>query len=211
MYQTDQPIIAKHAQANADGLYDVLEFVLVTQNRPFRHVGRILGTIDSHGLDATDVLRHAGITEAMQQSLRILYASRHVIYAECMRRKDETEESLLAYLVSLPHLGLAKAGFVAQLAFGVIGCIDTRNIQLYGFDKRAFRLDKNAKEMTIVSKCMDYMSACASCGTSEQLWNVWCEDLVVATFPRSTKRCNPWGTADEVSALHVTLVCRKAA
>lgn len=91
-------------------------------------------------------------------------------------------ETLLA-LAEIPGLGLVKAGFVCQQAFGFGGCIDTHNLKLYGIPTADVTLGSVKLEGEAAHrKASAYLGLCDRLGGPETLWDAWCE-FVAETQP----------------------------
>jgi hypothetical protein len=105
-------------------------------------------------------------------------------------------DSLVAYLSQCPGLGFAKGGFVAQLAFGVSGCIDSHNLERFGIDPKIVAPRKVKRFETARKHAARYNAAVATLGGTEALWDSWCE--FVAARPGYGKALGAFG----VSALH---------
>lgn len=198
MFHDDQPIIQAYGAASPDHTYKVLEFVIATANRKFAMVPRVLQT--GHGF-----------SQAQRTSLDFLYAGRHMVYASIQAKQHDPIE-LMTYLVSLPHLGVAKAGFAAQLLTGTVGCMDVWNMKdahlmrvldiqdVSLFPKQIMRIDSQTSDKAIFSKLFQYCGFCAKVG-SAFLWDNWCATLAAQYSP--TNMLYPWRTAQNVSTFHL--------
>lgn len=199
MFANHQPAISAYARQSPDNLARVIQFVVLTIRQPLYNVPADMAQAEAGGQDAMAVLwgwKHDAYAAA--------WRDRATIYAQCediwqhAKTREQAADDLLAYLATLPGLGLAKAGFVAQLAYGVSGCIDTHNLQLFGFSPRAFRGDK-FKELKSLkqrrTKVRKYNSAVDRCGGTQSLWDGWCE-FVAAKYPQAYR------DAFHVSAIH---------
>lgn len=109
---------------------------------------------------------------------------------ECVHQGDDAR--LVMALTAIPGIGYAKAGFIAQLVWGRVGCLDTHNLVRYGIEQEAFAAHGryNAKA------AKRYVETCSELGTPETLWNTWCEYV---------GRTQGYGDANTVSEMH--LVC----
>jgi len=105
------------------------------------------------------------------------------------------EVALMDALLCCPGIGLAKAGFLAQLAFGRVGCLDTHNLRMYNIPKTVCRIDANAKQATRERRIAEYLRACEQLGGVAYLWDAWCE-YVARTQP------GRYSDAEHVSRLH---------
>ena len=198
MYHRDQSLIAKFAQTDAKSMQRVITFVYCTVQQSLLQVPSAMLDIDVNGVESRFLWGW--------KADAYLYVSEHreEIYETLMATwrgyADETVAATetLRYLVSLPGLGLVKAGFVNQLIFGHTGCIDGHNhivyeIKPYRFQSSAYKRGSPKLKRRMLA---DYVSLCWDIGGSEFLWNNWCK-LV-------GKNNNM--TADAVSALHVRAI-----
>ena len=133
-----------------------------------------------------------------------VWNNRHELYEKLMAAKnDDDDERLLNILAMIPGAGAVKAGFMAQLIFGRIGCIDTHNVDIYRrvftdmapeIEPELWKVKKNLTKKDMekglkfpsanVEPIKRYMStikklAQRSIG-SQQLWDVWVD--FVANF-----------------------------
>jgi len=76
-------------------------------------------------------------------------------------------------------LGLVKAGFLIQLAFGEIGCIDSRNMEQFGINRNTLRYAKTTSKAIRLRKADNYIKLCASIGSCSFLWDNWCNELAL--------------------------------
>ena len=105
---------------------------------------------------------------------------------------------LLMYFAGLPGLGLVKGGFVAQLCFGVAGCLDTHNITIHGLQPSTFaahRFKGARTEKTKRKLVAHYVELCRALGGAGKLWDNWCQYV-------ADKRPGIYNDADHVSKLH---------
>lgn len=101
---------------------------------------------------------------------------KHELYTESMARRDDML-SLLDLWSSVPGLGMVKAGFMLQLMFGEVGCIDSHNAEFYGIEPGQLRLDGKLTVRTRTLKLSAYLQLCEQLGGSEYLWRQWCINL----------------------------------
>jgi hypothetical protein len=107
--------------------------------------------------------------------------------------------SLMRIFLTIPGLGLPKAGFTCQLVAGLVGCMDVHNIRMYNLDIKDLTLAKDPKgdkaKATNHNKIVNYVALCTDYGT-ENLWNSWCNFL-------ATKSAR-WQDGNHVSEVHYT-------
>lgn len=199
MFANHQPKIAKFAARNPDNFFQVLQFVLLTIQQPLHRMPLDMHEVNKRGIDASCLW---GV-KAM--AWRKLSEIRGKVYETSMLLNDvnpnpyEAEKALLTYLASLPGLGMVKGGFVAQLAFGLVGCLDTHNMVRYNLtpSQVSAKSFKNAKtDKTRNAKIEAYLGLCHEFGGCEALWNSWCE------YVFSRNRGDVYESAYHVSAVH---------
>jgi hypothetical protein len=122
------------------------------------------------------------------------------LFDQCERAwhcSDHAEDEIVHILQSVPSLGPAKAGFCAQMIYGISGCLDTHNLQRFGIREREFRgAEAKYKPATVCAKIASYNDLCRKLGGTAHLWDSWCEYVAhrgtAGTFE-----------ANSVSALHL--------
>lgn len=198
MFETHQKLIGKYARANAENMRHVITFVLLTIQQPIDTVPATMLDVAARGIDSPYLWGMKG------QGYRYTEANMPAIYADAMMLWDtipnpiECERQLIDHFARIPGLGIVKAGFVVQLAFGLGGCIDTHNIDRFDLDPKDFKASryKNGSPK-LRAKMLDYyQSILRAQGGAEGLWNSWCEYLY-AKYPRK------YQSAEQISALHV--------
>jgi hypothetical protein len=107
---------------------------------------------------------------------------------------------MMMRLMDVPGLGMVKAGFVMQMMFGRVGCMDVHNTRrFYKVDARDVSISAGVrKDSTKFKKVVGYVQLCKNNRSTAKLWDSWCEQLVY-------KPCNRGRFADgnEVSQMHV--------
>lgn len=214
MYHVDQAIIARYGMKSPDNMYHVYKFVVATANRKFAMVPRVLANVKAERsillADGTHNTGFSGADGSAYQvyGLNLTYAARKQVYRTIKAKQNDPLE-LMAYLVTLPNISVAKSGFLAQLLTGTVGCFDVHNmrdkdiIALLGanVNPNILRIDKRTPEKTLYNKLFHYTGICAKLG-SAFLWDKWCATLASQYSP--TNMFYPWRTADEVSEFHLT-------
>ena len=196
MFATHQPRIAAYARQNADHFAEVITFVYVTVRNPLYRVPNDLRDIRKLGRNA------AALWGWKLEAWEYLQAHKHELFADCERiyndavDEEELRDSLLGYLARLPGLGFAKAGFVAQLIYGVSACLDTHNMDRFGIKANTFKAAKalNGKAREHRKR---YHETIDKSGGTAGLWNSWCQYV-------ADNQPDRYASAWEVSALHCT-------
>lgn len=194
MFHRDQPIIGAYAQASPDNMAAVYRFVLATIQQPLETVPTILRDFRAEGSASRFAFSSKRVALRWMEDRRNI----RTLYKGAMALRDGTDAELLGYFASLPGLGLVKGGFMVQLIFGRVGCLDMHNIVMLDIPASRFKGDryKTAKrEVTRQAVLQEYLDACRGGGGCEVLWNNWC-DYVAELRP------NKWSSGDAVSAAH---------
>jgi hypothetical protein len=200
MFHTHNPIIGHWARQSAENLEAVFMFVTATIQQPIEQVPAILADYRENG----PASKYAWGWKS--EALRHYAAHRETIYADLMAIHEGVQEqagrevALLAYLATLPGLGLVKGAFVAQLAFGVGGCMDSHNMKRFGanagrFSASAFKALRTPEAR--ITRIVEYCALVATVGGGAALWDSWC-DYVASLRP------DRFADGSEVSRLHVT-------
>ena len=117
----------------------------------------------------------------------------------------------VVYAASRPGLGLAKAGFLLQCAWGFAGCLDTLNLDRLEIPYRLARADacKRGSHHIRLCRAARYLDLCATLGGTEQLWDQWCVHILAQSQKpghiragHSNHNRRRWESADHVSAGH---------
>ena len=197
MFNRDQPIIGAYAQAEPENMARVYRFVLATIQQPLETVPIILRDFDSEGTASRFAF------SSKRTALAWLEDNTQALYEGAMQVSEGDDAGLLSYFASLPGLGLVKGGFMAQLIFGRVGCLDMHNIVMLDITASRFaasRFKSAKRDATRESILQEYLWACRGGGGCEDLWNNWC-DYVAELRP------NVWANGDAVSAAHPEFIC----
>lgn len=194
MFAEHQPLVAKHAQASDAGFYSLGLFVLATVRVPLARAAR-----DCAAIVAGDTTPDRCPGTFFGYKLRAAAEWRDTapgLRAEMLAawREGAGAAELTLRASAVRGLGLAKGGFLVQLAFGASGCLDTHNLARWGLDARRFRVD-GASARTREQRVRDYCETVDRCGGTAVLWDAWC-DYVAAQNP------GLYECGDHVSALH---------
>jgi hypothetical protein len=170
MYDNHQPMVESFARANAEGFRDVYRFVLLTIRTPLVRAAESMRDADPSDMTGE---RQAAWQWIGDHAERVLGQCEDLLSG--WHDPAECDAQLVAYLATLPGLGLAKAGFVAQLAFGRTGCLDTHNLRRFGYGAYAFAHLKRRKPAGQLALARKYVAAVAQCGGTGPLWDTWCQ------------------------------------
>ena len=201
MYQRDCNAIAQYAMASADGLYDVIEFTLCTINMPLSRVIQQRVSIKSEGIHSKWVssTKAQGIEYAKANAQRLHEEINAIAQQHGTDTIDGAQEAVDLF-VSIPSIGMVKAGFIAQMCGFEVACLDRHNIRMLGLSETALLLNKKVKPELRKRKIRDYVKLCRRKG-AEYWWNTWCN--YVADKGGMNKSLP---TGDAVSKYHVTAI-----
>lgn len=188
-----QPAIGQWARQSSDNFADVFRFVLATIQQPLSMTPDIVKDYKENG--AASIYAFG----MKRDALHWLEDNSGLLYDNAMFLWNYGRRPLLSYFASLPGLGLIKGGFLAQLAFGSIGCLDRHNIERFGLDVSefaAYRFKRAKRTETRQRILFHYIDLCDKCGGSALLWAEWCEYVA--------QRDNDFETAEDVSRFHLT-------
>lgn len=105
------------------------------------------------------------------RGLEYIAANEQALFDDAMGALDDAER--LTVYMRIPGIGIAKAGFICQLVFGTVGCLDSHNLRRFGKPQDYFKVKQSAKARA--DQIAEYIDLCRSVGGSEYLWNSWCE------------------------------------
>ena len=179
MYKRDVKRIKEYVHLKGpDGLVDVGSFVLSTIQTPLSRTKSCVSDIKRHGSSSKALWGHkrAGY-EYLSQHKKPLY--------ETLVEGSPSLSEALAVATEVPCLGLVKGAFLLQCIGYPTGCLDRHNLKMY-----------NIPLSVCKGKVDTYLEAVDRVGTSESLWNLWCEYVAGG---RMNKKLD---TADKVSAFH---------
>lgn len=193
-YQRDVKSLREIGLSSDEGFVALVTMALLSIQQPFRTVRRQMQHVKANGLSSGYLwaFKREGalyVTEHAQRLRLSLLATNP--------RTETSAETALELLTEVPGLGLAKAGFVAQMLGFNVGCLDTRNIREFGLNRSAVRFDKTDPEPTRLNHISAYVVLCRKLGGAAFLWNNWCAGVGRDEFFRS---------ADAVSRYHVDCV-----
>jgi hypothetical protein len=186
MFDIHQKEIGAWSRQSPENFRDLMRFVILTIRNPLHRVEADTETALRGGQDALGVL-YGWKYEAWQEFDAI--AERTLSYLENVNSEqlpdNEKSEIMIEYLSGLRGFGLAKAGFVIQLAYGLCGCLDTHNLTRFNIKPSAFQNIKGLKTAKgRRRKIKLYVDTCYEQGGPEFLWDSWCR-YVAHNQPRS--------------------------
>lgn len=202
MFNTHQNSIQNFAKLNADNLFKVTQFVLLTIRQPLFNVPATMADVNQHGGDSVYLWGVKRIAWEWHSEHRQEVFDRLMMIDHCNPDPAYAANEALLYLASLSGLGLVKAGFVAQLVLGVAGCLDTHNVNKYGLKASAFaayRFKKAKTQKTRQRLVSDYLALCTKLGGAAGLWDNWCAHVANNSLFKGQ-----FDDAEHASAMHCT-------
>ena len=201
MFTNHQPCIGEYAQSGPDGFEHVFQFVIATIQQPIEATPAIVQGFQHEGSESRDAWGMKGeALDWMASEKRWLYGYAMEAY-NIMRYSAGCSRRMVQHFANYKGLGLVKGGFMAQLCFGVGGCIDSHNISRFSVPPRQFSASRYKSLKTAESReilATQYCNVIKDQGGCEVLWDGWC-DFVAARRPEIFEN----GGYD-VSALHCT-------
>lgn len=199
MFSKHQPIIARYARSTPEAMARVQTFVYLTVQQPLFLVPMAMKDVDRSGIESRFLWGwKRDAYSFIDQNKTTVHRDMALLYdgsADPVRQERE----ILAYGATMPGMGLVKAGFMAQLCFGVGGCIDTHNVNRFQTGRAQFLRADSYKRVSPGTKAKyltEYQSLLASAGGCEALWDDWC--IYVHSRGRGS-----YNSAEHVSQLHV--------
>lgn len=186
MYHDHQSDIRNYALLSPKHTLHVIGFVLASINQKFHRVESI-----THALRTTGDTRF--FSERQRKGWRAICSEALCIH-EFACRSDVTPYDAIHFYSQLPGLGIAKAGFVAQLIHGVAGCLDTHWLKALGLSKGAFNASGTTprRRARMIGLYVDTLRDVGSCG---YLWDTWCH-TIASLYP------DHYADAEHVSRYH---------
>lgn len=201
MYKDEQPVIGEYARASADNFARVCLMAVLTIQNPLYRVPEQMRLVDEIGDKARGALFGHKV-----QAFHYLRSNRKRLFADCeaiwesREAPDAIDDRLLLRLSQIPGVGLVKAGFIAQLAYGTSGCIDTHNLVRFDIPMGTFKSKrvKGTKPATAARWVRYYNETIDRLGGTASLWDSWCAYVaehakgwpVALRSPEAVSRCH---------------------
>ncbi len=196
MFADHQPQLSRLGRSGPDGFVRIATFALLTARVHLHDAVKDYPLVrggQRERLRSVFAWKHRGLDE--------LDADGAGLYEQCERQAydtegEELEDGLLHILTSVHGIGLAKGGFIAQMIYGVSGCLDTHNMDRFGLPLSMLKL--NGSSPRRASRMIrDYNQICHNLGGPASLWDTWCVYL-------ANRDVNYAAGPDYVSSLHLT-------
>lgn len=191
------PVINAYMQKSEMHMQDGIMFVVLSIKTPFHTMSKQMQDYRKHGLSSKYVWGFK------KQTLEYLLENRADLYKRLMAAsrldvsKGTRDRLMMEMLTQVPGLGLVKAGFVMQMMFGRVGCIDVHNARRFRkVTPKDLTFSPTAKFATRLQKIDNYIDICKGHRSTEKLWDQWC-DLI------ADKHCNHFQSGWDVSKYHL--------
>ena len=186
MFADHQPKISECGRSNPAAFSKVCEFALAT--------------IRVHLRDACAALRDGERPSKVFFGSKLdglAYLDRHAEALWNDAEQAHDDDALMAVFMRIPGIGLAKAGFLCQMLYGRVGCLDTHNLVRFGLPPRTFTPSLPSTS----AKCRwriirQYVETCEQLGGCAELWDSWCEYVANREGDRP----------ETISALHLAAI-----
>ena len=191
------PVINAYMQKSEMHMQDGIMFVVLSIKTPFHTMSRQMQDYRKYGLSSKYVWGFK------KQTLEYLLENRSDLYRRLMAAsrvdvsKNTRDRMMMEMLTQVLGLGLAKAGFVMQMMFGRVGCIDVHNSRRFRkVTPKDLSFSPTAKITTRLQKIDNYIDICKGHRSTSKLWDQWC-DLI------ADKHCNHFSSGWDVSKYHL--------
>lgn len=183
------------AMESADNLANIITMVVLSIQQPWDSVGKQMLDVSKNGCGSRFLWGNKRNTYRWLKTNKYFLHGQYLAVLNSYKTDDEKALSLMLLFLKIPGLGAVKAGFVCQLAAGLVGCIDLHNIRLYGIDEKVLTISNKIKSKELYnSKVKKYISICHNIGT-DRLWDTWCNHVA--------EQKNTFNSGMEVSEAHV--------
>lgn len=201
MFEEHQPQIGRFARQSPVNMAKVYTFVLATVQQSLHSTPAIMEDIALRGIESRYLWGFkADAYEFLTENMNAVYETSMSLYLN-HADPEVARSELLRYFAGLPGLGLVKGGFMVQLCFGYVGCLDTHNIAIFELNDYEFKSSrfKSGKTKTQKKLVKSYLSLVDKIGGCDFLWDNWCR-YVARKYPERYK------SAVCVSRLHVEAI-----
>ena len=185
MYAEHVPVIAAAMRADLETFRRGCMFAVLSARQPFQTVAQQVAELERDGAACRFLFGWKA------KSFRYLSDHGESLWLAVKAAPDAA--SAVRVLTDCPGLGLAKAGFVAQLMGYDVACIDSRNIKRDGRKRDDYKVSNKASPR-FARALARYVADTG--GRSEYYWDVWCEDVAQNLGVR----------AETVSAMHLAIL-----
>jgi hypothetical protein len=183
----------KSAQQGPGGVRRAALIAILSIRKAWITVPEQLNDVLYHGVDSKY------LNGWKRQAFKFLWDGDNIDYLYTGTMSATDEQELLDLWLTVPGLGLAKAGFVCQLTRGWVGCVDSHNAKRYGVPANQLRYNKKLSARALVRKQEEYIALTHAIGGSEYMWKEWCY-LMWGKYP------DRYAMPEHVSQQHVDLM-----
>jgi hypothetical protein len=199
MFSQHQPLIAEHA-STPEGLVDIALLAIVSARMPFARVREDFAAVKNGDTTPLFAWKFEAYRRFKERAEKVK-ARLEREYGFTRRSPYLRTAYMLAEISGEYGLGFVKGGFVLQMAYGVSGCVDTRNIDTFGVSRNAVAPPSVAlKYETRLRKARAYTKLINSLGGTGFLWDAWC------TYYADSGDNPDWSDGWDVSAEHCRIL-----
>lgn len=196
MFDQHQPTIGRWAQAHPANFAKVQLLAILSARQPFPEIHEDYQAVLRGDTRSLFAWKHEAWRQAELKSAERLAKLKAIEALRPIWGDQTTDAALLVEVTQWYGLGLIKGGFVLQLTFGRVGCLDTRNQHDFGLDARALTLPYRLTDKQRRRLVRRYIDQCNALGGCAYLWDTWCSNYVRGRLS------DPW----EVSAEHCRIL-----
>lgn len=212
MFNIHQPRISEFARKSPGNFARVMSFVVLSIRTRLFNLPADMETLYDRNQTTDDLagILYGSKGEAIGQieaEAESLYWQAEEIFYHAENQR-ELAENLLNLFVGIHGIGLAKAGFCAQLIYGVSACLDSHNLERFGISESKIHSSTFKKLKTLKTRwkwIARYCDFVDMCGGTESLWDSWCayvHQRPDATGFRMNGNRTVYHSAFHVSGLH---------
>lgn len=197
MFATDARECAEIAHESVSGFNAVCKLAILSAQAPFASMDKAMRaaeTRDWTGVQNVTATKRLGCEWLDDHGADLWTRNREV----WRKNPRSTRLEAMLTLMSVPGLGMVKAGFAVQMLLGEVGCLDTHNLARLGLNPSVCNPGGKGTRARI-DRAIAYISLCDKLGGAQSLWDAWCVYVAV-------REPQTWQGASDVSRWHVTCI-----
>ena len=181
MFLEHQPAISAWARQRPENLARVIQFAAISARQPFQQIPLLMSLADLGDKGTLFGWKKKAWDTAKRDAKEIFHCCEAIAEERPLCR--ERAPALVRYLAGQPGLNLAKAGFVAQLAYGCAGCLDSVNARRLSLppawfaSASSFRMKRQTTPARRLALARWYCETCERLGGVARLWDEWCAEI----------------------------------
>jgi len=203
MFANHQKQIGQWCRQSADNFADVQLLAILSARQPFSRVREQFEMVKRDDWSPLFAWKKQAYQEAIEDADTRLETC---LMLDHIGDEDYSNaDILLEEVATWSGFGLVKGGFVVQMAFGLSGCLDSRNMDDLHMPVRMWRSDGFAHHSltTRMRKVRKYNQAVEDIGTGA-LWDMWCtnyaagSDHFLSAWDVSAEHCRILGITPDL-------------